>query len=323
MPALFHVKQRVIMNSIIVVDNLQRRFGEQIAVDQITFSVAPGEVFGLLGPNGAGKTTTVRLLNGILPPSGGSARVFGFDPASQGEKVRRQTGVLTETPALYERLSARENLTFFGTLQEIPESELEGRVDEMLEFFELSSRATDKVETYSKGMKQRLALARALIHKPPLLFLDEPTSGLDPEAAQQVNDLIADLSRTDRQTVVLATHNLFEAQRLCDRVAIMNKGKILALGSLKELSRKLWPATWVDIEFHGTPASDPLAGLKDQQGVIQVSAESEHAAVQVENEEVIPVIVSYLVEQGASIRRVNPRDYTLEDIYFALQAGDV
>ena len=312
------------MNPIIQANNLQRHFGEQKAVDKVTFSVAPGEVFGLLGPNGAGKTTTVRLLNGILPPSGGSAQVFGLDPTLHGEKIRRQTGVLTETPALYERLSARENLEFFGILQEIPESNLRQRVDEMLEFFALSSRAKDKVETYSKGMKQRLALARALIHKPPLLFLDEPTSGLDPEAAQQVNDLIADLSHTDGQTVVMATHNLFEAQRLCDRVAIMSKGKILALGSLKELARDLWPVTWVDIKFHTMPAKDVTGILTAQRGVIEVLADAKRDALsaQVENEDVIPDIVRHLVEHGASIIRVNPRDYTLEDIYFALQAGE-
>ena len=310
------------MNPIIEVHDLERTFGEQKAVDGITFAVEPGEVFGLLGPNGAGKTTTVRLLNGILPPSVGTARVFGFDPTTQGESIRRKTGVLTETPALYERLSAHENLGFFGTLQEIPESNLKQRVDEMLEFFELSSRAKDKVETYSKGMKQRLALARALIHKPPLLFLDEPTSGLDPEAAQQVNDLIANLSHTNGQTVVLATHNLMEAQRLCDRVAIMNKGRILALGSLDELSRKLWPVTWVDITFHVKPAEKIAESLKAIRGAIQVSVKEEAISVQVENEDVIPNIVRILVQQGESILKVNPRDYTLEDIYFALQAGE-
>jgi len=228
------------MNPVIEVNDLQRTFGSQKAVDGLTFRVEPGEVFGLLGPNGAGKTTTVRLLNGLLPPSAGSARVFGFDPVLDGPSIRQRTGVLTETPALYERLSARENLEFFATLQNLSQPDLDRRVDDMLSFFELASRASDKVETYSKGMKQRLALARALVHQPPLLFLDEPTSGLDPEAAQQVDDLIADLGRTDGQTVVLATHNLLEAQRLCDRVAIMNHGRILALGSLKDLARKLW-----------------------------------------------------------------------------------
>lgn len=310
------------MNTVIEVNAIERVFGQNRAVDGMTFHVEQGEVFGLLGPNGAGKTTTVRLLNGILPPSEGTARVFGLDPTTQGEDIRRKTGVLTETPALYERLSARENLEFFATLQAIPESDVSRRVDEMLEFFELSSRAKDKVETFSKGMKQRLALARALIHKPPLLFLDEPTSGLDPEAAQQVNDLIASLSRSNGQTVVLATHNLFEAQRLCDRVAVMNKGKILALGSLKELSRKLWPVTWVDVTFHVKPKENVAGSLKAQRGVIQVSAENEALAVQVENEDVIPAVVRHLVERGESILKVNPRDYTLEDIYFALQAGE-
>jgi ABC-2 type transport system ATP-binding protein len=194
------------MTNIIEVNQLERAFGPNRAVDGMTFHVEPGEVFGLLGPNGAGKTTTVRLLNGILPPSGGSARVFGLDPATDGQRVRQQTGVLTETPALYERLSAYENLEFFGTLAGIPAETLKERVMEILSFFDLQDRATDKVETYSKGMKQRLALARSLIHKPPLLFLDEPTSGLDPEAAQHVNGLIADLSHQNGQTILLATH---------------------------------------------------------------------------------------------------------------------
>ncbi|MGE5463019.1 MAG: ABC transporter ATP-binding protein, partial [Syntrophothermus sp.] len=184
------------MNPVIEVDQLERTFGEYKAVNGMTFQVEPGEVFGLLGPNGAGKTTTVRLLNGILPPSGGTARVFGLDPVTQGAAIRQKTGVLTETPALYERLSARENLEFFATLQNLPGPKLRRRVDEMLAFFDLTDRAADPVESFSKGMKQRLALARALVHQPPLLFLDEPTSGLDPEAAQQVDDLIADLGRT-------------------------------------------------------------------------------------------------------------------------------
>ena len=312
------------MNPVIEVNDLERTFGEQKAVDGMTFRVEPGEVFGLLGPNGAGKTTTVRLLNGILPPSAGSARVFGLDPVKDGAAIRQRTGVLTETPALYERLSARENLEFFATLQNLPQPELSRRVDEMLAFFDLSSRAADKVETYSKGMKQRLALARALVHRPPLLFLDEPSSGLDPEAAQQVDDMIADLGRTDGQTVILATHNLLEAQRLCDRVAVMNHGRILAMGSLKDLARKLWPVTWVDIMFHVKQEKDPAALLMSRRGVLNVQwdGKREMLSVQVENDDVIPVVVRRLVEQGSSILRVNPRAYTLEDIYFTLQAGE-
>lgn len=307
------------MTAVIETFDLQRTFGANRAVDGISFDVALGEVFGLLGPNGSGKTTTVRLLNGLLPPSGGQARVFGLDPSAQGGQVRRKTGVLTETPALYERLSARENLTFFGTLAGLPEPNLSRRVDEMLAFFGLTERATDKVETYSKGMKQRLALARALIHEPPLLFLDEPTSGLDPESAQQVNDLIASLAHQG-QTIVLATHNLTDAQRLCDRVVILNKGRILAMGSLRDLARQLWPVTWVDIRFYGPveAASGLLTGMG---GVIQATGGGEDLAVQVEGEEVIPLVVRRLAGQGVSILSVNPRNYTMEDIYFALQNG--
>ena len=310
------------MKNIIEVNGLERVFGQNRAVDGMTFHVKQGEVFGLLGPNGAGKTTTVRLLNGVLPPSGGTARVFGLDPSIDGQRIRVQTGVLTETPALYERLSARENLEFFGTLAGIPAEKLSQRVLDILSFFGLQNRVDDKVETYSKGMKQRLALARALIHEPPLLFLDEPTSGLDPEAAQQVNELIASLSQRSGQTILLATHNLLEAQRLCDRVAVMNKGRILAMGSLKELTRKLWPVTWVDITFWETPAETVRGSLKAQRGVIQITGQGEALQVQVESEEVIPKVIQHLTGQGASILRVNPRDYTLEDIYFALQAGE-
>ncbi len=310
------------MNKIIEVKNLERTFGENRAIDGMTFSVEPGEVFGLLGPNGAGKTTSVRVLNGILPPSKGEVKVFGLNPATDGEKVRQQTGVLTETPALYERLSARDNLIFFGTLAGITDAELPKRVDEILAFFELSQRGNDKVEAFSKGMKQRLALARALIHKPPLLFLDEPTSGLDPEAAQQVNDLIAGLSRSNGQTVVLATHNLLDAQRLCDRVAILNRGRILALGSLTELSRKLWPVMWVDVTLMGDLAEQAASKVKALRGVIQAQGEKKSLAIQVEAEAVIPQVVSALADEKFPILKVNPRDYTLEDIYFALQAGE-
>lgn len=310
------------MKPIIEVSNLERTFGENRAVNGMSFRVERGEVFGLLGPNGAGKTTTVRLLNGILPPSGGSARVFDLDPVTDGERIRQQTGVLTETPSHYERLSARENLSFFGTLTDIPASELPRRVDEMLSFFDLAQRGNDKVETFSKGMKQRLALARALIHQPPLLFLDEPTSGLDPEAAQQVNDLIAGLSRRNGQTVVLATHNLLDAQRLCDRVAILNKGRILATGSLAELARNLWPVTWVDITLRGALAESAVKKIKSLRGVIQATGENESLAVQVETEERIPEVVAALAADQFPILKVNPRDYTMEDIYFALQAGE-
>ncbi len=305
-------------DSVIDVSNLHRTFGAIRAVDGLTFDIRPGEVFGLLGPNGAGKTTTVRLLNGILPPSGGFVRVLGMDPAQQGGQVRRKTGVLTENPTLYERLSARQNLTFYGTLSEIPEARLGGRVEEMLGFFGLEGRAGDRVETYSKGMKQRLALARALLHQPPLLFLDEPTSGLDPEAAQQVNALIEFLSHKG-QTIVLCTHNLTEAERLCDRVAVMNAGRCLALGNPADISRRLWPGTWLDVVFWQAPSPAQLELARNFPAVEQVDLGPELLSVRLQSKEAIPTFVRQLVEAGASILSVNPRSHSLEEVYFAIQ----
>jgi ABC-2 type transport system ATP-binding protein len=166
-----------------VTDGLTRHFGEVVAVNRLTLEVQPGEVFGFLGHNGAGKTTTVRLLNGVLAPTSGTARVLGLAPVEQGPALRRRTGVLTETPSLDERLTGRENLKIFAALYGVPQREIAARVTDLLEVFDLADRGDEKAGDYSKGMKQRLALARALIHGPELLFLDEPTSGLDPVAA--------------------------------------------------------------------------------------------------------------------------------------------
>jgi ABC-2 type transport system ATP-binding protein len=204
---------------VIQISSLSRRFGEKTAVDHLTFEVQAGEIFGFLGHNGAGKTTTVRLLNGVLEPTSGEARVLGLNPQTEGPALRARTGVLTETPSLDERLSARDNLSIYADLYSIPRGKVAGRVNSLLTEFELADRADEKVAGYSKGMKQRLALARALLHQPEVLFLDEPTSGLDPVAARHVHTLAENLARREGCTVLLCTHNLLEAQKLCDRVA--------------------------------------------------------------------------------------------------------
>jgi ABC-2 type transport system ATP-binding protein len=307
------------MAAIIDVEQLTRSFGPVKAVDGLTFSVDEGEVFALLGPNGAGKTTTVRLLNGVLLASGGQASVLGLDPATQGSELRRQTGVLTETPSLYERLTARENLSVFGMLYGVSKARLLHRVDELLECFDLSKRADDKVGGFSKGMKQRLALARALLHEPQLLFLDEPTAGLDPEAARQVVDMIQHMSHPRGQTVLLCTHNLSEAERLCDRVAVMDQGHVLALGSVADLAHTMWRGLWVDIELSTPVARSIVRGLLSVSGVSDVRAEGLRIAVRAESDHVVPAVVAMLAGQGAQIMRVNPREHSLEDIYFELQ----
>jgi ABC-2 type transport system ATP-binding protein len=311
------------MIPVIDVETLSRSFGAVQAVDGLTFQVYKGEVFGLLGPNGAGKTTTVRLLNGLLCPSGGRARVLGLDPTVEGCRLRQQTGVLTEVPSLYERLTARENLAIFGALYGVPEPDLSRRVARLLEEFELAGRADDRVGGFSKGMKQRLALARALLHEPPLLFLDEPTAGLDPEAARQVIEMVERLSHQEGRTVLLCTHNLSEAQRLCDRVAVMDRGRLLALGTLKELSRTLWPGLQVEIGLR-TPLTDAaVASLRLLPDVVGVRSEASQLFVNVADEEVIPSVVEKLVREGARIMQVIPQQPSLEDIYFAIRGERV
>ena len=305
------------METAISVNQLVHSFGERRAVDDLTFEVRRGEVFGLLGPNGAGKTTTVRLLNGLYQPSSGVMRILGLDPAANGEEVRARTGVLTETPALYERLTAYQNLEFFGQLADMKPADLKQRITELLEFFELENRANDKAGTYSKGMKQRLALARALLTRPEVLFLDEPTTGLDPESSLQVRELIDTIRHKDGHTVFLCTHLLSEAERLCDRVAILNSGRLLALGSLEELSQLISPGLWVEAGFWEPLAARPdLLGLP---GVLEAAYEDERVRFQVQDESAIPGVVTTLVQAGAKLTRLQPEQITLEDVYFKLQ----
>jgi ABC-2 type transport system ATP-binding protein len=303
--------------NIIEVNELTHTFGERKALNHLSFNVRSGEIFALLGPNGAGKTTTIRLLNGLYRPTSGSLRVLGLDPVTEGDQLRKQTGVLTETNALYERLSARQNLNFFGTLYGMGGVELDDRVEEVLKFFDLDKRAEEKVATYSKGMKQRLALARAILNKPRILFLDEPTSSLDPESAQQVHELIQSVRRQNGQTVFLCTHHLEEAERLADRMVILHMGQLLACGSMAELSRQYNPGIWVEIDlWQALSAGVNLMGIN---GVLQVEETEKHLRVQVQEESVIPQLAEELVRQKAQLLSLQPRKVTLEEIYFELQ----
>ena len=256
------------MKSIIQIQDLSRSFGSNCAINSVSFTVEEGEVFGLLGPNGSGKTTLVRLLNGVLAPTSGTATLFDRDVMVDGPYIRARTGVLTETPSLYERFNAKKNLSFFGRLYGIPDTELTGRVDRILALLGLADRADEPVGGFSRGMKQRLAIARALIHDPQIIFLDEPTSGLDPESSRQVDGIIQELSSDKGKTIFLCTHNLNEAQHLCSRVAMINKGRILALGSIRELTERLWNAIPVEMEFLTTPPEAVIRKIREIDGVM-------------------------------------------------------
>lgn len=305
-------------------EGLSRYFGDPsrgngtLAVDRLDLDVYRGEVFGFLGHNGAGKTTTVRLLNGVLAPTGGSLRVLGYDPVAEGATLRRYTGVLTETPSLDEQLSARENLTIYARLYGVDEPAIAPRVDQLLEEFELDGRATERVGGYSRGMKQRLALARTLLHNPRLIFLDEPTAGLDPVATRGVHDLITRLSQRREHTIFLCTHNLVEAQKLCHRVAVMEHGRLVAVGTPEELACDLWQGIRLQVELD---ACDPGAlALSPEARDVSWDPVEGVLSLWIPQRTAIPELVAALVEGGCRIYRVAPQEPTLEDVYFALHA---
>ena len=308
---------------VIQISSISRDFGEKKAVDHLTLDVQAGEIFGFLGHNGAGKTTTVRLLNGVLEPTFGSAKVLGLDPQSEGPALRARTGVLTETPSLDERLTARDNLTIYADLYNVPRAEVTARVNFLLTEFELSDRADEKVGGYSKGMKQRLALARALLHKPELLFLDEPTAALDPVAARHVHALVENLARREGCTVFLCTHNLVEAQKLCDRVAVMEHGRLVALGTPSELTRQYVKRLDVDLEVDPAQMELALQLLQEFPKLVIGSPkqEKELLTMTLAGRESIPELLSGLVQKGLRVYRLAPQEANLEEVYFALNGG--
>ena len=309
------------MHEAIIIEGLTRRFSQIVAVDQLDLRVDRGEVFGLLGPNGAGKTTTVRLLAGVLNANAGRAQVLGLDVATQATEIRRRVGVLTETPNLYESLSARDNLLLYGDLYGVPKDVLPQRVQDVLDEFGLSHRADDLVGSYSKGMRQRLAMTRALLHEPALLFLDEPTASLDPAAARMVTDTIQELSRKDGRTVFLCTHNLNEAQRLCDRVGVIDHGRLLAVGAPRELARQLWQRLWVEIDLRGEPSAEVDRVVARMPAVLSRRMEEGKLLLELDDEETIPEVVEAISAAGGRIYGVRAREHSLEEVYFEIQGG--
>lgn len=307
-------------DTVIHTDGLTRRFGTVTAVDSLNLHIERGEVFGFLGHNGAGKTTTVRLLNGVLAADAGRALVLGLSAAEDGPAIRARTGVLTETPSLDERLTGQENLAIYAQLYSVPRAEIAGRVDALLTTFDLAERGDDKVGGYSKGMKQRLALARALLHRPELLFLDEPTSGLDPVSQRQVHELVLRHSRDEGQTVFLTTHNLEEAGRLCHRVAVMERGRMVAIGTPAELAQQVGMRSHYTLEIAPPDMALARQKLAAIDGIDVKQANTNNLIVSTREREQVPDMLSHLVTAGVRVYALAPQEASLEDIYFALHA---
>lgn len=290
--------------------NLSKTYpGGKQAVQNVSLELEPGEVFGFLGPNGAGKTTTVKLLNGMLTPTEGICRVLGSDPALEPEKVHAVSGVVTEHARMYENLTGLENLVFYAELYGISADEAARRSESLLKEMELEEAKDRKLAAWSTGMRQRLSLARALIHRPKILFLDEPTSGLDPESAQNVNRMIREMAENSGITVFLCTHQLRYAQEICTRYGLIEEGRLLAEGTLDELRSETFSRITLQIRAGSMP---PEMGFR------QTGAQEYEASIRSEDE--IPEIVRRIAAAGGDIYKVEARQPDLEDIYFALTA---
>jgi ABC-2 type transport system ATP-binding protein len=297
----------------IVMERLSKSFGDIQAVDGLSLEVSRGEIFGFLGPNGAGKTTTIRMLGALIAPTGGSAKVAGYTLGQEDTQIRQRVGILTESPGLYDRLSAARNLRFFAQLYDV--ADVDAQVERYLRMLGLWERRHEAAATFSKGMRQKLAIARALLHEPEVLFLDEPTSGLDPEMARLVREFIADLKQEGR-TIFLCTHNLDEADRLCDRIAVFNT-HLLAVDTPAALRRELYDRKVVFHLRRASPAYlELLRGFDFVRSVEQVDQKLVVALEDPENQN--PILVKALVGEGAELQFVGELRRSLEDVYLQL-----
>jgi len=291
---------------------LSRAFGNRIAVDNLSLTIPAGSVFGFLGPNGAGKTTTVRMLSALIAPTSGTAFVAGHQLGRDNELIRRSIGVLTETPGLYDRLSAMQNLVFYARLYDVEPRQAAAQAEHYLRELDLWERRNDRVAGFSKGMRQKLAIARALLHEPPVVFLDEPTSGLDPEAARTVLNFVKTL-RAEGRTIFLTTHNLPEADELCDLVAVF-RTRLVQVDTPEHLRAGLF-GRGVKIRLTGD-ALPFLQTVKNLAFVRDASANNGSLSVKLDDPDgQSPALVQALSAAGASIRSVEPITHSLEDIY--------
>lgn len=301
-------------------EGLVRDFGPVRALDHLTFEVPPGIVFGFLGPNGAGKTTAIRTFLGLVEPTAGRAEVLGFDTRRDGDKIRERAGALLEHHGLYERLSAAQNLEFAGRVWRMSRSARQARARELLEQFGLWDRRDQPVGQWSRGMKQKLAVARAVFHRPPLVFLDEPTAGLDPVASAALRDDLVTLAAAEGVTIFLTTHNLAEAERLCALVGVIRRGRLVALGPPRDLRAGDGAGT-VHVVARGIDSS-VLAAVGAVAGVEEVRPAPDGLRLRLARDASAAPVVALLVSCGAAVEEVRRERPTLEETFLELVTSE-
>ncbi len=323
---MIHIEGVALNNeSIITVQNLTKAFGDFIAVDNITFDIKKGEIFGLLGPNGAGKSTTIRMLSTLTRPTKGTATVGGFDVVKQDNEVRKLIGIVSEKMIMYNRLTARENLWFFGNLFGMPREELNGRIEELLELVQLTKWAKAQVGTFSSGMKQRMNIIRALLNMPQVLFLDEPTLGLDPQSTVEIREFIRKLNQEHNTTILITTHMMGEADLLCDRIGIIDHGKIVALDTSTNLKNAIAGANTTVLTLEITNLTpDLLATLRALECVETLSQEnSSHLKIHAHGEGAFDSIIDALRANKANVVSMQNIQPTLEDVFLHITGREV
>ncbi|MCW4006303.1 MAG: ATP-binding cassette domain-containing protein [Candidatus Bathyarchaeota archaeon] len=311
--------------SIIKVKNLTKVFNKFTAVDGISFDVKQGEIFGLLGPNGAGKSTTLRMLSTLARPTKGTATINGYDIVKNDNQVRKLIGIVSEKMIMYNRLTAKENLWFFGNLFDIPKAELEKRIDELLELVELTKWKNSQVGTFSTGMRQRLNVVRALLNLPKVLFLDEPTLGLDPQSSVEIREFIKKLNKENGTTVVVTTHMMVDADLMCDRIAIVDHGKIVALDTSANLKKTISGADTSVIKLDVANLSlDLIEGVKELNCADSVVQEdTTHLKVIVHGDAAFDSIVDAIRGKGGKINSMENLQPTLEDVFLHITGHQV
>ncbi len=311
--------------SVIQVSGLTKRFADFTAVDHIDFDVKKGEIFGFLGPNGAGKSTTIRMLCTLSRPTEGTATVAGLDVVKDDSKVRYHIGLVSEKLIMYNDLTARENLRLFGELYDIPKETLDRRIDKLLTFVRMEKWADARIGTFSTGMKQRINVIRALVNQPEILFLDEPTLGLDPQSTVEIRELVRRINLENRTTIILTTHMMVEADLLCDRIGIIDHGRIVALDTPANLKRLVSGTDTTVLDFE-IPNLSPslLASLSSLSCVASAAQEDEtHVKVHARGEDAFDAVIDGIRRNGGKVQGVRSLEPTLEDVFLKLTGREV